>query len=91
MKTHTAYIQVPCSEHPKENGCYFTNEGMLHYRDKGFYKEPFHGFVNTLIIPIAILVLLLWIIWKSLDSFEKEINVDGHNGFESEFYDDNLE
>lgn len=43
-----------------------------------------------LIIPIAILVLLLWIIWKSLDSFENEINVDGHNGFESEFHDDNL-
>lgn len=46
-----------------------------------------------LTIPIAILVLLMWLIWKNIDNFGCEINVDGHNGHseKSDYYDDNLD
>lgn len=29
METHTSYMQVPCSEPPKESGWYITNKGEL--------------------------------------------------------------
>jgi len=46
-----------------------------------------------LIIPIAILALFERLISSTFDKFEREINVDGHNGSceKSEYYDDNLD
>ena len=51
------------------------------------------NYYYLLIIPIAILSLLVWVIGNNIDTFEKEINVDGHNGSceKSEYYDDNLD
>ena len=59
-------------------------------RDK--MKYYYHHYY-LLIIPIAILALLAWLVWKNLPNFENEINIDGHNGSceKSEFYDDNLD
>ena len=49
------------------------------------------NYYYLLIIPI--LALLVWLIGNNIDTFEKEINVDGHNGSceKSEYYDDNLD
>ncbi len=31
MKTHTVYVEIPCSENPKTSGIYQTNLGQLYY------------------------------------------------------------
>ena len=34
MKTETVFVQVPCSENPKESDYYFTEMGLLLFEDE---------------------------------------------------------